>query len=42
MRYLIAHEDAKGGLLRLENTLLVNGLIIKGVMDVTNRDIPEI
>ena len=42
MIYLIAHEDANGGLLRLENKLLVNGLVIKGVMDVTNHVIPEI
>ena len=42
MIYLIAHEDANGGLLRLENKLLVNGLVIQGVIDVSHRDITEI
>ena len=35
------HEDTTGGLLRLENTLFANGLVMKAVMDVTHSDIPE-
>ena len=35
------HEDTTGGLLRLQNRLFANGLVMKGVMDVTHTDIPE-
>ena len=35
------HGDTTGGLLRLQNRLFANGLVMKGVMDITHSNIPE-